>query len=90
VSIFHAREGRVPGRRAALARVAAFYAGCVGLGYALFQCWPVAYELAGFGMVESAFLVVAAVNVHHFVVDAYIWRLRRDPNYGTVMAASPA
>jgi len=28
--------------------------------------------------------------VHHFVVDAYIWRLRRDPNYGTVMAASPA
>jgi hypothetical protein len=90
VAIGPAREGRVPGRRAALARVGAFYAGCVGLGYALFQCWPVAYELAGFGMVESTFLVVAAVNIHHFVVDAYIWRLRRDPNYGTVMAASPA
>jgi hypothetical protein len=91
VSIFHAREGRgAPGRRAALARVAAFYAGCVGLGYTLFQCLPAAYEIAGFGMVESAFLVVAAINVHHFVVDAYIWRLRRDPNYGTVMAASPA
>ena len=90
VSIFHAREGRVAGRRAALARVAAFYAGCVALGYALFQCWPAAFELAGFGMVESTFLVVAAINVHHFVVDAYIWRLRRDPNYGTVMAASPA
>ncbi len=91
VSIFHAREAQgAPGRRGALVRVAAFYAGCVALGYALFQCWPVAYELAGFGMVESTFMVVAVINVHHFVVDAYIWRLRRDPNYGTVMAASPA
>jgi len=92
VSIFHARERRLAegGRRAALLRVAALHAGCVALGYALFQCWPLAYELAGFGMVESVFLIVAAINVHHFVVDAYIWRLRRDPNYGTVMATSPA
>ena len=92
VSIFHVRERRdaAPGRRGAIRQVALLYAVCVGLGYALFQCWPLAYQLAGFGMVESVFLVVAAVNVHHFVVDAYIWRLRRDPNYGTVMAASPA
>ena len=92
VSIFHVRERRdaAPGRRGAIRQVALLYAVCVGLGYALFQCWPLAYQLVGFGMVESVFLVVAAVNVHHFVVDAYIWRLRRDPNYGTVMAASPA
>jgi len=92
VSVFHVREHRTraPAAGGALRQVALLYAGCVALGYALFQCWPLAYQLAGFGMVESVFLVVAMVNVHHFVVDAYIWRLRRDPNYGTVMAASPA
>jgi len=92
VSVFHVREHRkrAPAPGGALRQVALLYAGCVALGYALFQCWPLAYQLAGFGMVESVFLVVAVINVHHFVVDAYIWRLRRDPNYGTVMAASPA
>ena len=92
VSVFHVRERRAAaqGRRGAIRQVALLYAGCVALGYGLFQCWPLAYQLAGFGMVESVFLVVAAVNVHHFVVDAYVWRIRRDPNYGTVMAASPA
>ena len=92
VSVFHARErSAAPGAaRGPLFHVAAFYLGCVALGYALFQCWPRAAVVAGFGVVESTFLVVAIVNIHHFVVDAYIWRLRRDPNYGTVMAASPA
>jgi hypothetical protein len=91
VSVFHARERRaVPGARGPAVQVAGFYLGCVALGYALFQCWPRAAVAAGFGTVESTFLVVAIVNVHHFVVDAYIWRLRRDPNYGTLMAASPA
>ena len=87
VGVFHARERRATGAaRGPLFQVAAFYAGCVALGYALFQCWPSAAVAAGFGVVESTFLVVAIVNVHHFVVDAYIWRLRRDPNYTTVMA----
>jgi hypothetical protein len=91
VSVFHARErGAALGAAHGLRSVAAFYLGCVALGYALFQCWPRAAVAAGFGVVESTFLVVAIVNVHHFVVDAYIWRLRRDPNYGTLMAASPA
>ena len=36
-------------------------------------------------------LVVAVINIHHFVVDAYVWRLRRDPNYRTVVdGAVPA
>jgi hypothetical protein len=26
--------------------------------------------------VESVLLVVAAINIHHFIVDAYIWRLK--------------
>ena len=46
------------------------------LGFALFQILPQGYVLAGFGMVESVLLVVAAINIHHFVVDAFIWRLR--------------
>jgi hypothetical protein len=91
VGVFHDRErrGASPLGGGSARRVAALYAGCVALGYALFQCWPLAWELAGFGAVESTFLVIAAINVHHFVVDAYVWRLRRDPNYGTVMAAGP-
>ena len=31
----------------------------------------------------------AAINVHHFVVDAFIWRLRKDSNYA-VVSAQPA
>lgn len=38
----------------------------------LCQVWPHAFVLAGFGFVESAMLVTAAINAHHFIVDAYI------------------
>jgi len=88
VAVFHARDHAPPaasGGRGALRQVAWFYALCVALGYGLFQCWPWAYRLAGFGAVESTLMVIGVINVHHFVVDAYIWRLRRDPNYRTVM-----
>jgi hypothetical protein len=90
VSVFHVAERR----RAPWARlrspalqVAALYAACLALGYALFQCWPLAWVWAGFGMVESVLLVVSIVNIHHFVVDAAIWRLRRDAGVRTVVAA---
>jgi len=33
--------------------------------------------------------VIAAINVHHFIVDAFIWRLRKDSNYA-VVSAQPA
>jgi hypothetical protein len=66
----------------------ALYAGvCIAAGYAMHQCWPLAYTLAGFGPIESAMLVVAIVNVHHFIVDGYIWRLRSDRRYATAVAA---
>ena len=44
--------------------------------------------MAGFGWAQSVVLVIAAINVHHFIVDAYIWRLRRDPNYRVVVSAA--
>ena len=58
---------------------------CVVLAYALFNCLPQAYVLAGFGLAESMLLVTAAINIHHFIVDAYIWRLgRSDTNRAVV------
>ncbi len=90
VSVFHVSErmSAPANRHGRLYHVATLYALCVGLGYALFQCWPRVYVMAGLGMVESVLLVVAAINVHHFIVDAFIWRIRRDSGLRSVIAAS--
>ncbi len=53
-----------------------FYARCVILGYVLFSCLPFAFVWFGASVAESMLMVIAIVNVHHFIVDAYIWRLR--------------
>lgn len=92
VTIFHVRERlRRPDNVHGWARHALlFYAACLGLAWALFSVWPHAYVLMGFGWAESVLLTVAAVNVHHFIVDAYIWRLRGDSNYRVVEAADAA
>jgi hypothetical protein len=74
---FHSRDADHAATRGAMAwRVVSFYAGCVVLGYALFRALPLGYLAAGFGPVESVLLVTAAIHIHHFVVDAFIWRLR--------------
>ncbi|HSB61136.1 MAG TPA: hypothetical protein VLI67_05415 [Vicinamibacteria bacterium] len=90
VTIFHVQERlRLPGNaRRAGHHAAIFLLASVALAYLLFHAWPYAFVLAGFGPVESVMLVVATVNIHHFVVDAYIWRLRRDVNYRTVTAGA--
>jgi hypothetical protein len=87
VTIFHVKDRlRDPGNRHGGGwHAATFYVGCVLLGYALFDVWPYAYAWAGYDFKKSALLITAAINIHHFVVDAYIWRLRRDPNYVNVM-----
>ncbi len=92
VAIFHVRERlQVPGNRRGWAfHAAAFYGACLGLAYFLFYVWPYAFVAAGFGMAESMLLIIAVVNIHHFIVDAYIWRLRRDPNYRIVTGGAPA
>ncbi len=56
---------------------ALFYFYSVLLGYALFRCLPFAYEAIGFGYAESSLLIVAAINIHHFIVDAFIWKVRK-------------
>jgi hypothetical protein len=91
VLVFHVRERQ---RRDAAPRpwwrhALAFYGASLGLGYLLFQVWPHAGPLVGFAYAQTLLLVVATINIHHFIVDAFIWRLRKDPNY-KVVAATPA
>jgi hypothetical protein len=90
-AIFHVREQvALPANRHRAAwHVGWFYATSLLLGYALFRILPWGFTLLGFGMVESMLLVIAAINVHHFIVDAYIWRLRPgDSNRRVVEAAA--
>ncbi len=93
VIIFHLKDqmDRPDNRHGTLYHVVWFYAACVLLGYGLFQCLPWAYEFAGFGRAESILLVVAAINIHHFIVDGYIWRLKKgDTNRRIVESGQPA
>ena len=62
-------------RRGPLYHAGRFYLLSLALGYGLFYCWPYAFVLTGFGLAESVLLVAAAINIHHFIVDAHIWRL---------------
>jgi hypothetical protein len=86
VTAFHVKERlREPGNtRSWLHHAAWFYAACLVVAYLLFSAWPYAFVAVGFGMAESVLLVLATINIHHFIVDAYIWRLRKDPNYRVV------
>ena len=90
ISVFHVNERlKRPGnRRPWWGHALWFYGHCLVLGYVLFQVLPLGYEAAGFGWAASSTLVVAAINIHHFIVDAYIWRLRKDPNYRVIENAA--
>jgi hypothetical protein len=81
-AIFHVKDRTAEdgNRHGAAYHAAWFYGASLALGYALFYCWPYAFRLAGFGQAESMLLVIAVINVHHFIVDRYIWRLGRDRN----------
>lgn len=82
VTIFHVKDQlQRPGNRRGWAwHTASFYLACLGLGYLLFQVWPFAYVLLGFGVAESMLMVAAVINLHHFIVDGFIWKLRQAPN----------
>jgi hypothetical protein len=95
VIIFHVRERREAERASGpavmgrwLRPAAEFYAVCVVVGYLLFQAWPHASVLASLHFSQSLLIMVAIINIHHFIVDAYIWRLKRDPNYAVVTSAT--
>ncbi len=89
-AIFHVRErGQRPDNRRGWAfHAGVFYGASVALAYVLFVLWPDAFVALGYQQVLTAQLAVAVINIHHFVVDAYVWRLRRDPNYRTAVEAA--
>lgn len=80
-TIFHVRD-HVPhapvSRR--IASAAGFYGVCLVLGYLLFKVWPYAYVGMGYPLADSMLLCTAIVNLHHFIVDRAIWRVRADRN----------
>ena len=94
IVIFHVNEqvAQPENQRSRLGHAVWFYGVSLALGYVLFHAVPWAYMAVGFGAVESYMLVAAAVNLHHFIVDGYIWRLKKsDPNRKVVDAgAQPA
>jgi len=91
-TIFHVKEqlGRADNSRGTLYHVLWFYGASLLLGYGLFNIWPQAYILLGFGPAESVLLVIAVVNIHHFIVDAYVWKLKPGDSNRRVVAATPA
>jgi len=91
VSIFHVKDQvALPENKHGWAyHSLLFYGMCILLGSALFRLWPSAYQVLGFSPAQSLLLVSAAINIHHFIVDGYIWKLRKDPNYKIVTDALP-
>lgn len=79
VMIFHVRDRmELPGnKRSAASHAVWFYGISILLGYAMFNCLPYGYQMLGFGAAKSVLLVIAAINIHHFIVDGYIWKLGR-------------
>jgi len=92
ILIYHVREQLAePGNKHGwFFHATSFYARCVLLAYALFSCLPFVFVWFGAGVVESMLMVIAIINVHHFIVDAYIWRLRVPVNREVLMDAAPA
>lgn len=78
VMIFHVRDhvAQPENRHSRTYHALWFYAVSLGFGYALFNCLPYGFQLLGFGATESVLLVIGAINIHHFIVDAFIWKLR--------------
>lgn len=79
VSIFHVRDQRTAGNSSSGgALTLRFYAVCLVLAYVLFHLVPRGYAAAGFVYGQSVLMTIAMINIHHFIVDRYIWRVRRD------------
>ena len=68
---------------------AVFYVMSLMLGYTLFILLPLGFRMAGFEYYDGRLAAVSVVNIHHFIVDAYIWRLgSKDGNRRIVESAA--
>jgi hypothetical protein len=82
VLFFHVRErvARAENKLPGIIHIALFYGGCLMLAIVLFEIWPLLYDRQGFHPRMAGAVVFASVNIHHFVVDAFIWKIRKDSN----------
>ncbi len=91
IVIFHVKDqmNRPENRHGMLFHAITFYGASLLLGYVLFDSFPRAYMLAGVAAGTSVMMTVAAINLHHFIVDSFIWRLKKsDNNRGIVDSAT--
>ncbi|HIF94066.1 MAG TPA: hypothetical protein EYQ60_13260 [Myxococcales bacterium] len=82
VIIFHVKDqlARPENRHGVAYHVIWFYGASVALGFVLFDWFPRAYIYAGVAAGTSVMMTVAAINLHHFIVDSFIWRLKKSDN----------
>ncbi|MFK7768158.1 MAG: hypothetical protein AB8B55_13120 [Mariniblastus sp.] len=57
-----------------------FYLMSIALGLMLFLVWPWMYVPFGFDLEAAILMTVATINLHHFIVDGYIWRSKKKKN----------
>lgn len=76
-TIFHVKDrtARPGNTRSGWWHGATFYAACVVLGYGLFSVTPLGFFAASGRWSASLMMMLVAINLHHFIVDAYIWKL---------------
>lgn len=87
IVIFHVKDqmNRPGNRHGMLYHAASFYGASLLLGYILFDWFPRAYMFAGFAAGTSVMMTVAAINIHHFIVDSFIWRLKKSDSNRTIV-----
>jgi hypothetical protein len=56
--------------------MAAFYAASFVLAGFLFFLVPMAYVPLGFTLAQSVLMMTVIINLHHFIVDGFIWRTK--------------
>lgn len=91
VMLFHVKDQmkQPRNRRGPVGHALWFYGISLLLGYGLFNAWPQFYRMLGFDLTESMLMVAAAINIHHFIVDAYIWKTRPGDSNRRVIDENP-
>jgi hypothetical protein len=76
VVIFHVNDmnKRPENTQSTSYHVGWFYVVSMLVGLFLFCGWPQIYLVMGFPVEAAMLMTVATINLHHFIVDGYIWR----------------
>jgi hypothetical protein len=92
--VFHVKDAREkqPGRHGAFYFALTFYVACVALAYGLYYGLPALYAMTWWRFDHSAtsLRIALMLNVHHIVIDGFIWRRGAQATGARVPAAVPA